>query len=120
MTLLWLQGHGGEDFEVWDDRDPFGKPGGLALRGRARNWARIVKGKPTFNKDASSEVDFSPHDRKMVEQAAGRVARLTGTDSARPENAHTARSRPRDGPDSPPAIDGHSTGVSGAQASEAA
>ncbi len=33
-TLLWLEGHEGERFEVWDDRDPFGEPGGLALRGR--------------------------------------------------------------------------------------
>ncbi len=30
-TLLWLHGHGGADFEVWDDRSPFGKPGGLAM-----------------------------------------------------------------------------------------
>ncbi len=99
MTLLWLHGHGGERFEVWDDRDPFGKPGGLALRGQVRNWVRIVKGKPVFNKDASSEMDFSPHERKMVEQAAGRVARLIETDSVRPENAHTARSHPPDGPE---------------------
>ena len=35
VTLLWLHGHGGEDFEVWDDRDPFNKPGGLAMTGRA-------------------------------------------------------------------------------------
>ena len=85
-TLLWLHGHGGEDFEVWDDRDSFGRPGRLAMRGRVRNWARLVKGKPTFNKEASSEVDFSPHERKMVEQAAGRVAQLSETDSARPES----------------------------------
>lgn len=29
-TLLWLQGHGGAAFEVWDDISPTGKPGGLA------------------------------------------------------------------------------------------
>ena len=45
-TLLWLHGHGGERYEVWDDVSPFGRPGGLALRGPVRNWARIVKGKP--------------------------------------------------------------------------
>ncbi len=28
-TLLWLHGHGGADFEVWDDVSPFGKPGEL-------------------------------------------------------------------------------------------
>ena len=33
-TLLWLHGHGGEHFEVWDDLSPFGRPGGLAMRGR--------------------------------------------------------------------------------------
>ncbi len=26
-TLLWLHGHGGEEFEVWDDRSPIGGPG---------------------------------------------------------------------------------------------
>ncbi len=51
-TLLWLHGHCGEEFEVWDDRSPTGKPGGLAMRGRVRNWARLVKGKPVFDKDA--------------------------------------------------------------------
>ncbi len=40
-TLLWLHGHGGAGFEVWDDRDPFGNPGGLALRGPVRNWASL-------------------------------------------------------------------------------
>ncbi len=34
VTLLWLHGHGGEAFEVHDDLSPFGKPGGLAIRGR--------------------------------------------------------------------------------------
>ncbi len=119
-TLLWLHGHGGEGFEVWDDRDPFNKPGGLAMTGRARNWARLVKGMPAFNKDAPPEADFSPHERKMVAQAAGPVAQLTGMDSARPENACTARSHPLGDPDSPPAMDGHSTGVAAAQRPEAA
>ncbi len=30
-TLLWLHGHVGEHFEVWDDLSPFGNPGGLAM-----------------------------------------------------------------------------------------
>jgi len=51
-TLLWLHGHGGADFEVWDDVSPTGKPGGLAMRGQVRNWARLVKGKPGFNRQA--------------------------------------------------------------------
>ena len=41
-TLLWLHGHGGADFEVWDDVSPFGKPGGLAMRGQVRNWASVL------------------------------------------------------------------------------
>ncbi len=97
-TLLWLHGHGGEEFEVWDDRDPFGKPGGLALRGRVRYWARLVKGKPTFSKDAPSETGFSSGERDMVARAAGRVTEIG---SPRPENAHTARSHPSDGSEHP-------------------
>ncbi len=38
-TLLWLHGHGGAAFKVYDDVSPTGKPGGLAMRGRVRNWA---------------------------------------------------------------------------------
>ncbi len=41
-TLLWLHGHGGADYEVYDDRSPFGGPGGLAMRGRVRNRARLA------------------------------------------------------------------------------
>ncbi len=100
-TLLWLHGHGGVTFEVWDDRDPFGKPGGLALRGRVRNWARLVNGKPKFNKDAPSETDFSPHERDLIARAAGRVSDTAEIDSPRPDNARTARSHLSDGPEHP-------------------
>ncbi len=82
--------HSGADFEVCDDLSPFGNPGGLAMRGRVRNWARIVRGKPVFDKDAPSTVEFSSHDRMLVAQAAGRVVDLTETDSARSENDATA------------------------------
>ena len=116
-TLLWLHGHGGADFEVWDDVSPFGKPGGLAMRGKVRNWARLVKGKPTFGKDAPCETDFSSGERDMVAQAAGRV---TETDSPRPENARTARSHPSDGPEHPQGQDDASTGVVGPQTPVAA
>ena len=116
-TLLWLHGHGGADFEVWDDVSPFGKPGGLAMRGKVRNWARLVKGKPTFGKDAPCETDFSSGERDMVAQAAGRV---TETDSPRPENARTARSHPSDGPEHPQGQDDASAGVVGPQTPVAA
>ncbi len=117
-TLLWLHGHGGAAFEVWDDRDPFGNPGGLTLRGRVRNWARLVKGKPAFDKDAPSETDFSLHERDLIARAAGRV---TETDSPRPENARTGAARPVGGPGGhQPEPERPSMGVVGAQPSEAA
>ncbi len=112
-TTLWLHGHGGEEFEVWDDVSPAGRPGGLAMRGRARNWARLVKGKPTFGKDAPCETDFSSGVWDIVAQAAGRV---TETDSPRPENARTAATHPSDGPDHPQEREHTSTGLIGARA----
>ena len=118
-TLLWLHGHGGVAFEVWDDRDPFGKPGGLALRGRVRNRARLVNGKPKFNKDAPSETDFSPHERDLIARAAGRVSGAAEIDSPRPDNARTARSHPLDGPRYPRERDRACTGVIGALTPEA-
>ena len=102
VTLLNLHGHGGAHFEVWDDVSPFGKPGGLALRGRVRNWARLVKGKPKFNKDASPETDFSPIERKLIGRASGRVSDAAEIDSSRPDNARTGASRPSGGPRAPP------------------
>ena len=119
-TLLWLHGHVGEHFEVWDDLSPFGKPGGLAMRGRVRNCARLVRGKPIFDKDAPSAVVFSSHDRMLVAQAAGRVVDLIETDSVRPENARTAPSAPSDGLDHPSGPDRASARVSTARTPEAA
>ena len=120
VTLLWLHGHDGEPFEVWDDLSPFGKPGGLAMTGRVRNWARLVKGKPVFNKDTSSEVDFSSHERRLVARAAGRVVELTEMGPARPENERTAPSCPLGGHDHRPEQDRASTGLLGARPPEAA
>ena len=74
VTLLWLHGHEGERFEVWDDVSPFGQPGGLAMRGKVRNWARLVNGKPIFVKDAPPEADFSPDERGLIARAAGNIA----------------------------------------------
>ncbi len=119
-TLPWLHGHGGDEFEAYDDISPTGKPGGLAMRGKVRNWARMVKGKPVFDKGAPPEVDFSSHDRSLVAQAAGRVVGLTETDSARPENARTGPSHSSDDLDHPQGEDGASTGVVGARTPEAA
>ncbi len=101
-TLLWLHGHGGEEFEAHDDVSPTGKPGGLAMRGKVRNWARMVKGKPVFDKDAPPEVDFSSHDRSLVAQAAGRAVDLTenGLCTARERSYRALASfgRPRPSP----------------------
>ncbi len=119
-TLLWLHGHGGVGFEVWDDRCPFGKTGGLAMHGQVRNWARLVKGKPVFGKDAPSEVDFSPEERDLVAQAAGRVADLAEPASPRPENGRTAPARAPDGLGHPPDAERPSTRVSAAHTLEAA
>ena len=60
---------------MWDNLSPFGNPGGLAMTGKVRNWARLINGKPKFNKDARSETDFSPQERELVARAAGRVSR---------------------------------------------
>ncbi len=119
-TLLWLHGHGGKDYEVWDDRDPFGNPGGLALRGQARNWARLVNGKPKFNKRAEPEPDFTPEQRENVARAAGTVVSLPQGLPSSGDNARTARSRPLDGPDHQPGQERLSTGVVTARAPKAA
>ncbi len=60
VTLLWLHGHGGAAFEVYDDLSPTGKPGGLAMRGKVRNWSRLVKGKVTFDRQAKPATEFTP------------------------------------------------------------
>ena len=100
-TLLWLHGHGGVGFEVYDDLDPFGNPGGLALTGRVRNWARLVNGKPGFNRQAQSEEDFTPEERTAIAQAAGAVTALMESAPPGVAKAHTARSHPPDGPGHP-------------------
>jgi len=76
-TLLWLHGHGGADFEVWDDVSPFGKPGGLAMTGRVRSWARLVNGKPNFTRKAQPDLDFTIDERQTIARATGMVIDLT-------------------------------------------
>ncbi len=100
-TLLWLHGHCGEEFEVWDDRSPTGKPGGLAMRGRVRNWARLVKGKSRFDRKALHDPVFTPAERNVVAEAAGRV---TGTPQRVPSSGDNPRTAPislQDGPEDP-------------------
>ncbi len=95
--MLWLHGHGGAAFEVYDDLGPTGRPDGLAMRGKVRNWARLVNGKPKFDKDAPSETNFSPHERDMIARAAGRVSDAAEIDSPRPDNARSCVTHPLDG-----------------------
>ncbi len=78
VTLLWLHGHGGEDFEVWDDVSPFGKSGGLAMRGRVRNWASFEtpNGKPMFRMKSQPDPDFTPEQRATAAKAAGVVVSM--------------------------------------------
>ncbi len=75
LTLLWLNGHGGVAFEVWDDVSPFGKPGGLALRGKVRNWASFdtPTGTPMFRMKSKPDPEFTPEQRATVARVAGVV-----------------------------------------------
>ncbi len=120
ITLLWLHGHGGEAFEVWDDLSPFGKPGGLAMTGRVRNWARLAKGKVTFDRQAKPATEFTPKEVELIARAAGRIFDAAGIDSPAAGNARTATTRPSDSPGCPQKVDGASTRVSAAQRPEAA
>ncbi len=100
-TLLWLHGHGGADFEVWDDRSPSGKSGGLAMRGRVRNWARLVKGKPNFTRKAKPDTDFMPDEREVIGRAAGTVVGVVETPPPSGLSAAVCATRPSDGPEYP-------------------
>ena len=119
-TLLLLHGHGGERFEVWDDRDPFGKSGGLALHGRIRNWALLVKGKPNFTRKAKPDSDFIPDVRQLIAQAAGTVVDLDETRPASGLWGAVCATSPSNGPRHPLERDDASTGVVGARTPEAA
>ncbi len=87
------------------------------MRGKVRNWARLVKGNPAFVRDAPAEMVFSPDERDLIARAAGSAAKIG---SAQPENARTAATRPSDGPDCPQERDGASAGNVGPHTSEAA
>ncbi len=119
-TLLWLHGHGGADFEVWDDLSPFGKPGGLAMTGKVRNWARLVKGKFCFGRQAAPAVEFAPDEVDLIARAAGRVSDAAKIDSPAPGNARTAATCPPNGPTYPRERDRAPTAIVCARTSEAA
>ncbi len=100
-TLLWLHGHGGVGFEVWADRNPFGKPGGLALRGKVRNRAILVKGKPSFTRKAKPDSDFMPDEREVIARSAGTVVDVAGVPAASGLPGAVCVTRPADGPEHP-------------------
>ncbi len=100
-TLLWLHRHGGEEFEVGDDRDPFGKPGGLALRGRVRNWALLGKGKPNFTRKAKPNSDFMPDEREVIARSAGTVVDVVGVPAASGLPGAVCATRSSGGPEYP-------------------
>ncbi len=119
-TLLWLHGHGGVGFEVWDDVSPFGKPGGLALRGRVRIWALLAKGKPSFTRKAKPDSDFMPDEREVIARAAGTVVDMAGVPAASGLPGAVCVTRPADGPEHSQGQDDASAGVVGPQTPVAA
>ena len=98
VTLLWLHGHGGADFEIWDDLSPTGKPGGLAMRGTVRNWASLEtpKGMPMFRMKSQPNPDFTPEQRATVAKAAGVVVSIDA--DSRGTFAPGCATPPSDGP----------------------
>ncbi len=118
ITLLWLHGHGGEEFEVWDDLSPFGNSGGLSMSGRVRNWARLANGKPTFERKTVPEPDFTPSEREIVTRAAGTVAGLPQRVPSSGGLAAVCATRPSGGPN-PQQCDRASTRVVAAPRPEA-
>ncbi len=120
VTLLWLHGHGGERFEVYDDVSPFGKPGGLAMRGRVRNWASFEtpNGKPMFRMKSQPDPDLTPEQRATVSKAAGVVVSMDA--DSRGTFAPGCATSPSDGPEYPRKEDGASTRVVTAHTPEAA
>ncbi len=119
-TLLWLHGHGGVGFEVWDNVSPFGKPGGLAMRGQVRNWASFEtpKGMPMFRMKSKPNPDFTPEQQAAVVKAAGVVV---SCDAGSRETLSPGRAtHPSDGPEHPQGQDDASAGVVGPQTPVAA
>ncbi len=119
-TLLWLHGHGGAEFEVWDDVSPCGRLGGLAMRGRVRNWASFEtpKSMPMFRMKSKPDPDFTPEQCEIAAKAAGVVV-STDADS-RGTLAPGCATRHLDGPEYPQMEVEPSTRVLSARSSEPA
>ena len=100
-TLLWIYGHGGAEFEVCDDVSPSGKPGGLAMHGRVRNWARFSGKGPTFDRRAAREPGFTQLETVAVAASAGKVTSPGQKAGGRGGEAHAAPVSAPDGPDLP-------------------
>ncbi len=105
---------------MYDDLSPFGNPGGLAMTGRVRNWARLVNGKPTFDRQANPETDLAPDERELIARAAGTVTDPMESAPLAAGNGHTGASLPLDGPEYPQDRDRAPVAVVGALAPEAA
>ncbi len=103
-TLLWLHGHGGEHFEVFDDRSPFGKPGDLTMRGKVRNFASFETphGGPMFRMQSKPDPDFTPEQRAIAAKAAGVVVSMDA--DSRRTFAPGCATLPSDGPEVPPEV----------------
>ncbi len=106
-----MHGHGGAAFEVWDDVSPLGKPRGLAMRGRVRNWASFEtpNGKPMFKMKSQPDPDFTPEQRATAAKAAGVVVSMDA--DSRGTFAPGCATRPSDRPEYPQKEDGASTRV---------
>ncbi len=57
-TLLWLHGHGGAAFEVYDDVRPTGRPGGLAMRGKVRILGAHGEGQACIRQGCTARGGF--------------------------------------------------------------
>ncbi len=101
LTLLWLHGHGGAALEVYDDLSPTGKPGGLAMRGKVRNWASLEtpNGKPMFRMKSKPDPNFTPEQRATVAKVAGVV--VSRDADSRGTFAPGCATPPSDGPRAP-------------------
>ncbi len=72
------------------------------MTGRVRNWARLVKGKISFDRRAEPEPEFTEEQRVAVGKAAGMVTDLGQKSQAGGGERAVCATRHLDGPDYPP------------------